>query len=282
MTSYHSNVTLTIDNIAGLVWENVDSDTILQTTNLVAGDKVHNMTKNPTISCSVDEVAGAGNEDKVKMTLTVANSDFIRDDLDVANVYNSVNNAGTWELGTPIAVDETKHAESGLVDEANITATSHAMCRTYTHVGASTLNYGHALTVFTADSRGDFETSVITKTLDGLDGILDNGVIVMYAKFETDSTNPHFEYYTDAACTAVFKISTAGTNAQKLLLRMLQLHNDHHSLDLATKLSREMNTQDQPDFTVFNGNSMIVPVDVNVVEGFVNNPGKFGVRITFA
>lgn len=277
MTNYHSNVTLTINNIAGLVWENVDSSTIAGTSSpLSAGDKIHNMTKNPTIYCKVEEEGD--DENKVKMTLTVSTAGFVSSDLDMSKVYNSVGAGGSWSIGTEVSVDEPA---TGSVDANKITAISHAMCRTYTPDDASsTLSYENVQTVFTSASRSAFATSIVNKTLTGIDGILDNGDIEIYAKFETDITDPHFDYYTDAGCET--KISVGGTDAQKFMLRMLQLHNDNHNLELAAKLSKEVNTQDQDDFAVFTGHSMVIPVDVNVTEGFVNNPGKFGVRITFA
>ena len=274
MTTYHSNATLEVTNIAGLVWNNIDSATIAATDKLLNGDKVHDMSLTPTISCNLSAVAGADNADKVKMTFTIINAGFTNANVDKTKVWNSTTASGPWELGTEVTVDNT-----GL--ESQWDAIAHTMSRAYTFSSAASLTPYSGLNVaFTIDSKTGFNDNILNGMRGKLDDHIDNGSVEIFVKFETDSTDPHFEYYTDGGFGTT--VSSGGSASQKFVLRMVQLHNDNHTLELGNKMSDVMNGTPVADFNVFSTHSMVFPVNVGVTEGFNNSPGKFGIRITFA
>jgi hypothetical protein len=301
MTTYHSNATIEINDVAGLVWQNVDNDPISATISLVPGDKIHDMNGAPTITCSLSDIDNETDEDgniinnnsaKVKMSFTVTGANFDDSDVMTNKVRNSTNinvdgiTEGPWRIGEEIGETDNTDADTDKWD-----AIAHTISRAYTFSDDLT-PYSNLKAVFTDGSINAFRNSILAGITgsDELGGGLtqhiydtDVGTTVdIYVQFETDETTvPHFDYYTNSGFNQT--VLDHGSPAQQFILRMVQLQNDTtSSFDLANKMSTVMNGETVDPFDVFSGDSMVFPVNVTVAEAFNHSPGKFGVRVTFA
>jgi hypothetical protein len=310
MTVFQSPVSLSINNLPGLVFNNNNQDAVDAADALVDGAKLFPMTATPDITVTFSDTTTSADDDTgiVKIGFTVPALDL---ELDTAHVYNLDVTGDAMDLGAMVA--STNEGSLPVVSGDDITPPSHLgvahnMLRyAYTHASAGAGNevsYTDIATAFTDDSingTGKFVEKVAADTTTQLQALLYPSHAttdytgysvtnyVIYGKYTVGTATPAIKYYaTDPSGDATERlVATHGSDTQKLLLNMF-LHHDalDSEFDSGAYASQAFNSGGTAGFDYSINNTgktrnMMVTVNPHMTDAFQPNACPFGVNIHF-
>jgi hypothetical protein len=311
MTVFQSPVSLSINNLDGLVFKTDNQDPIADPIDaLLHGAKLFPMTATPDISVTFSDTTTSVDDD-TGIAKIVFNVPALLLELDKTKVFN-LGVAGETRTLTEEA-DSTHQGNPPVVAGDDMTSVpqlgvAHNMLRyAYTHASAgagSEVSYHDIAVAFTDDSingTGKFVEQVDADTTTQLQALLypsDTTNMagytvtnyVIYGKYTVGDGSPAIQYYaTDPSGDGAVErpVGTHGSDTQKLLLNMF-LHHDtlDTNFDSGAYASQAFNSGETDGFEYSINDTgktrnMMVTVNPHMTDAFQPNACPFGVNIHF-